>query len=139
MSWQASPSPLTMAPSQAHICCNYRHKFLSTARGVEAQRPRSDRSQMQHPGIPGKERWRGGPPSQGLQVIPSTGWVCERVRPQAQVGQRWTEIWAPGILISGPRGYSSAMRALEACPQPAYSCLDFCSGTLCSSSREICP
>ena len=64
VSWQASPSPLMMASSQAHICHSCRHTVLSTAQGTEARRPHSDRSQMQPPGIPGKERWEGVRPSE---------------------------------------------------------------------------
>lgn len=79
----------TMAPSQADICCSYRHKLLSIARGVEAQRPRSDRSQMQHPGIPGKERWEGWAPKLG-----SPGHTIERqgMRESQTTGSGWTKV-----------------------------------------------
>ena len=65
VSRQASPSPPRWLHPRVDICCSYRHKLLSTARGAEAQRPHSDRSQMQHPGIPGKERWEGWAPELG--------------------------------------------------------------------------
>lgn len=88
VSWQASPSPLTMAPSQADICCSYRYKLLSTARGAEAQRPHSDRSQMQHPGIPRKESWEGWVPELG-----SPGHT-ERLsmRGSQTMGSGWTKV-----------------------------------------------
>lgn len=132
VSWQASPPHLNVASSQAHICHSCRHMFLRTAPGVEAQRPRSDRSQMQCPGTAERERWTEvGPRSWGLQFRPSRGLVCGELRPQ---GSGWARVSQKFGLHQ-----ISKERTSGGCPQPARSCLGLCSGVLYNSSKETVP
>lgn len=132
--WQAAPRP-TSWPHPRPASAAAADTLLRPAQGVEARRPRSDRSQMQCPGIPGRERWAEvGPVSQGLQLRPRKSWVWE-VRPQARDGQGSPETWAPGIPISENPGVHLKGEGLG--PTPAcQSAPGFSSGVLYGSSKE---